>query len=410
MAAQAGMVAAWILVLARPPAGVAEPAQGCEACIDNDVHEVQLVQMPPSLREAGSSDAAQVYGLSGCPCVGTAWEGNLSLAFNGTLSIYPAALGSSCQAWDVGRHPECKADSPPSWCATSWCYVDPCDCDVFSTPDYRAPLASVNGHRVHYSSVTCARPRAEPAADLASLCAEQLDVVQCQDQVQCSWLSDRGCVTAEAAKSCRARDSFVRGKRTGSDACRCIGLAEMLGYVPAFLASQENATPEEVDFPAEVGSFCFAWDSKPHPACRGAGPGRPSWCDRSWCYVDPCACDMDAAPAPGRYFPGATFQGRQLFYSYASCGAVDEYTAAEGGHTCTSHVAEDSCGGARGCVWDPWRGCMSEALWSVCGLALGAVNETRGSATLFKSLNSLAYPTTPCLVLIGAAVVGLLAA
>ena len=54
------------------------------------------------------------------------------------LTEYPEAYGfGSCSAHDAGKAPSCSVDSPPSWCASEWCFVNPaCDNDDTKLSSY----------------------------------------------------------------------------------------------------------------------------------------------------------------------------------------------------------------------------------------------------------------------------------
>ena len=47
----------------------------------------------------------------------------------------------------------------------------------------------------------------------------------------------------------------------------------------------------------------------------------------SWCYVDPCECQLEVPPKTSSYLPKARGNGKPIYFSYAACGADDEYTA-----------------------------------------------------------------------------------
>merc|ERR1711977_505447 len=57
------------------------------------------------------------------------------------------------------------------------------------------------------------------------------------------------------------------------------------------------------------------------------------WCYAKWCYIDPCNCDASDA-TKSDYFPGS------LFYSYATCGDKNTYTAVE---SATNTVGNAEC-------------------------------------------------------------------
>merc|ERR1712178_521408 len=71
-----------------------------------------------------------------------------------------------------------------------------------------------------------------------------------------------------------------------------------------------------------------------------------SWCNEPWCYVDPCNCDASDA-TKSDYFPGT------LFYSTATCGSKNTYTAVESATNTVGNAecatADESAGDATAC-------------------------------------------------------------
>merc|ERR1719191_297123 len=105
----------------------------------------------------------------------------------------------------------------------------------------------------------------------------------------------------------------------GSDDCKCIGIDGAPGVTKVAISEDETA-----DYPSDTGASCRAWDSKQHPDCSGEDP--PAWCHDEWCYVDPCKCKLDVSPKTSSYIPDATYQGRPVYYSYATCGFTDSWS------------------------------------------------------------------------------------
>ena len=72
------------------------------------------------------------------------------------------------------------------------------------------------------------------------------------------------------------------------------------------------------------GDTCASWDQDLPPYCADdAGKpveGAAEWCAAKYCYVDPRNCDI--ANTKSTYFPLAN-----AYYSYATCGAKDTYSA-----------------------------------------------------------------------------------
>lgn len=203
---------------------------------------------------------------------------------------YPADLGGSCDQWEAESHPTCKGNSPPAWCKESWCYVDPRNCHLQILPKKAVyqPGALYQTLPLYYSYSTCG-----------------------------------------------ATDTWTVGAPdVGQQGCRCIGLDGMPGVMDVKI---DGST---VQYPAEMGGTCQAWDAVNHPTCMG--PDKADWCTKKWCYVDPCACNAAAPPKSAQFLGDATFQGRNVFWSYATCGETDTYSTPE--HQASSKAEiERSC-------------------------------------------------------------------
>jgi len=225
-------------------------------------------------------DAAGGRGHSVCPCIGfddTMGETTALLSDGGSLAnvSYPADLGGSCEAWDLGHHPECGGSTSPDWCRQRWCYVDPRHCGLPDVPKENTyqPMVTFQMMPLYYSYATC------DATDSWSKVQPEIGMVE----------------------------------------CRCIGFHGSPGTTMATIGSQA------VEYPAEVGGSCSAWDGDRHPDCNGKNP--PDWCSKQWCFVDPCSCQVDAPPKVSNYLADGTFKGKPVFYSYATCGEKDSYSS-----------------------------------------------------------------------------------
>mmetsp|Transcript_82387 Transcript_82387/g.214666 ORF Transcript_82387/g.214666 Transcript_82387/m.214666 type:complete len:533 (+) Transcript_82387:25-1623(+) len=240
------------------------------------------------------------FGSPGCPCIGfDNIEGDHVVTIFGEEVRYPADLGSSCEAWDEGVSPECTGDKAPEYCKEPWCYVDPRNCDIavtFKVSIYQ-PKAMFQNLPLHYSYSTC-----------------------------------------------DAKDTFTsEAPDVGMSSCRCIGFDNSTGTTIATVGDAE------IEFPAELGGHCKAWDEGAHPDCKGDDP--PAWCAKKWCFVDPCSCSgLEAPPKASDYLGNGTVQGKQVHYSYATCGEQDSYSSedkkkdAEMGFNCTAHEIPDKFG------------------------------------------------------------------
>eukprot|EP00929_Paragymnodinium_shiwhaense_P013382 TRINITY_DN121243_c0_g1_i1.p1 TRINITY_DN121243_c0_g1~~TRINITY_DN121243_c0_g1_i1.p1 ORF type:complete len:2145 (-),score=544.07 TRINITY_DN121243_c0_g1_i1:84-6518(-) len=107
----------------------------------------------------------------------------------------------------------------------------------------------------------------------------------------------------------------------GKDACPCVGLAAKGTLETGIKVAGSSSF---VKYPIEVGSGCKAWDQSYHPDCKHEDVAkRPAWCPQAWCFVDPCNCNLTDAYRRSTIFPGATYQGKALAYSYTTCDAPD---------------------------------------------------------------------------------------
>jgi hypothetical protein len=153
---------------------------------------------------------------------------------------------------------------------------------------------------------------------------------------------------------------------TGLATCLCIGnLPE--ADIPDFACSWDWAykgmcvkptglASNFTDYPANFGEYCGVYADPGHSSCYDLTTVPPTakevkdqadWCLRAWCYVDPCNCDASDA-TKSDYFPGT------LFYSYATCGEKNTYTAMEsatnqvGNAACQTAGTDDSGGSSSG--------------------------------------------------------------
>ena len=62
----------------------------------------------------------------------------------------------------------------------------------------------------------------------------------------------------------------------------------------------------------------------------------------SWCYVDPCECQLEVPPKTSSYLPKARGNGKPIYFSYAACGAEDEYTKGNE-EACVNQDVESNC-------------------------------------------------------------------
>jgi len=248
----------------------------------------------------GASESSRRYGNPKCKCIGIDnIEGVTKVTINGAQYDYPADVGAHCAAWGDGRHPfNCSTeDQTPGkgkgWCAQKWCYIDPCHCDLPVPPKPSRFLthAKFKGQPVFFSYKTCG------GVDTYSKGYNALDLALVKN------LCDKPV------------DEAVWGKKE----CMCVGMDGQPG------TTNITTNGVELAYPADVGATCKAWDAGRHVECTGSG-AKPDWCNKKWCFVDPCKCNLKQPPTSSTYIKGALFQGNPLFYSYEACGDTDTNT------------------------------------------------------------------------------------
>jgi len=260
--------------------------------------------------EKKHKEHAAFFGDTLCPCIGfDNIQGETTVVFEEdgqqTAVAYPADLGARCEAWDNGRHADCKEGATPgfgeSWCAQTWCYVDPCNCKIPVLPKMStySPDALYRGKPIFFSYATCG-----------------------------------------------GEDMWTKGvPEVGTPGCRCIGFDNVPG------TTEMRIEGKDVAYPAEVGGSCQAWDKGTHPACKSDKP--PKWCHESWCYVDPCSCELegDVPPKVSMYLPKATFTGKGLYYSYETCEGKDFFTKSVHKQACVNQLEASDCDALPRCAW-----------------------------------------------------------
>lgn len=125
----------------------------------------------------------------------------------------------------------------------------------------------------------------------------------------------------------------------GSDKCPCVGVANISGI------TETTAGP----YPADLGALCMPWDAGRNADCVKEEP--EDWCGDLWCYVDPCNCDIDVLPKVSAYLPDAEYQGKPVYYSYATCGSEDQWTSENNDESCVNQEDKDACEALDDCAW-----------------------------------------------------------
>lgn len=315
-----------------------------------------------------------LYGAGGCQCVGfDNVKGEVQVLIDAKFGkrAFPAETGASCAKWEIiGPHPDCEqgtdrnfsrvADKDPSWCSQPWCYVDPCKCNL-GTPVVSAylPDATYQGHPVYYSYDTCGGKDSYTASSHKTACVNQKTEGACTSLPKCAW-NGKACAGKEIHGVCSKPGNAAV---LGAENCRCIGIDKLEGSIEADLGAKLGKMP----FPASYGATCAAHDEALHPDCKGANP--PEWCDKAWCWIDPCSCQQEEPPKVTAEWmgPTVTFQGKTLYYSYTTCGSEDLFTEKFNKGACMNQKTEAGCASlGPKCAWAGGK-CLGKELASTCG-------------------------------------------
>lgn len=148
----------------------------------------------------------------------------------------------------------------------------------------------------------------------------------------------------------------------GSSACPCVGFDNVDGTTVVSLSEDKT-----MDYPLDLGGTCQAWDDERNPSCHeGGNPGKgKGWCAQQWCYVDPCNCNIPVAPKVSAYLPKATYQAKPVYYSYATCGGKDEWTAGNHKAACVNQKSAADCGKLDKCGWSGSE-CLGKEVLGQC--------------------------------------------
>merc|ERR1719245_1736968 len=241
-------------------------------------------------------------------------------------------------------------DSKQEWCSQKWCYVDPCECGLEVPPKISSvQKVAFQGRPLYYSYATCGGVDSWTAKNHAEACVNQASEKACSGLSKCAWDGEK-CLGKALALKDTCKKPLDPYKHGFSD-CRCIGFAGVSGELSVLDGS--------VSMPADLGSSCDAWDKDMHPDCKRSG-SRPEWCDQKWCYIDPCSCNLpdETPPALSLYIPGASFQNKPLYYSYATCnpGSQDKFVKARNHpQACVSQESSSACEALAKCAWTGGR-------------------------------------------------------
>jgi len=326
-----------------------------------------------SLRGAGES-LADAYGDNKCRCIGIDnMKGYYAAQVDFHHVQYQAETGATCDTWDQGKNPACKATVPPQWCNQAWCYVDPCSCDIekLATPTETGIV--FQGKPAYWSYHTCGSTdfygqTAKAAAAtqgkdaFPDACVHQKSPDSCAQKSDCAW-DGKKCGGKDIVEMCKG-DAKKEESKFGEEDCRCVGLGGSGREVgKAFLHINDK---DLVAYPATVGGSCEAWEDTTHPDCLKKDGERPAWCSDKWCFVDPCKCKTKVAPKavmPANQF--MRFQGKTAYWSYATCGSVDSWTSEHTDQYCPPQKTEEDCVKLDKCAWTG-KECLGKALATIC--------------------------------------------
>jgi hypothetical protein len=278
------------------------------------------------------------YGENKCPCVGIAHiQGYFATQQEYHMVQYPLEMGATCAAWEDGLHPKCKAAVPPAWCKQKWCYVDPCNCDLDVVPKKTTLGLKFQGQAAFWSYRTCGGTDFFTADVGPKSCTAQKDHGACIANPDCGW-DGKQCIGKDALSSCDAK-MFIDENTYGKEDCRCVGInGHKNGQ--ALLAINDH---EEASYPPGVGATCGAWEDKIVADCMKDGP-KPKWCSQKWCYVDPCKCSLAIPPKTVMNANGyLRYQGKTVYWSYATCGSVDQWSSDMKAEYCVTQTTEKGC-------------------------------------------------------------------
>jgi hypothetical protein len=300
------------------------------------------------------------YGTNKCPCVGIdKIRGYFSTNLDFYMVQYPLGAGASCNTWDQGAHPACKKNPPPQWCMQSWCFVDPCECELDEPPKITRTGVTYQGGPAFYSYKTCNDFDFYTLENNPDACPIQKDSPTCVSKKGCAW-DGVNCKDKIVQSVCSQRKS-ADPATFGQDGCRCVGFGGRVNG-RAILAIDNN---DEAIYDPNVGSVCKAWEADSHPLCKEGGT-KPGFCSQRWCYVDPCSCNTVTTPTTVMKANGyQRFQGKTVYWSYETCGSKDEWTKTLKSEYCVTQTSEETCKMMEKCTWTGKK-CVGRAFEDIC--------------------------------------------
>lgn len=183
----------------------------------------------------------------------------------------------------------------------------------------------------------------------------------------------------------------------GSGDCPCVGLDNVTGRLNVTVSGSTLLLP------GDLGGHCEAWDNQKHPLCKEGGTG-PDWCSQPWCFVDPCRCSIPTLPKISSYLSNASFRGRTVYYSYATCGGKDSWTTNNSAVACQNLKTEADCNkSSTKCTWakgfcggkEIMSNCTdepNEIVWGQKGCRCVGIGGRGGSLDLVVDGKGIQYP------------------
>jgi hypothetical protein len=308
-----------------------------------------------------SNPGGSTYGKNSCPCVGI---DNIEGYFATTVDFYhvqyPLEVGASCAAWEKSLHPKCSEPAAPEWCKQTWCYIDPCQCELDVVPKQTTLGLKFQGETAYWSYATCGGYDFFTADHSENSCISRKDKGSCVQSAECGW-DGRQCLGKEALSSCAAKKN-IDTATYGREDCRCVGInGHKNGKAMLYIDDTRQAA-----YPPGVGASCGAWESDTHPDCLKDGP-KPSWCGERWCYVDPCKCSGGVPPRTVMEANGdMRYQGKTVYWSYDTCGSKDEWSGSQKEKYCVTQTTEAGCKKLEKCAWTKEGKCIGRAFAEIC--------------------------------------------
>eukprot|EP00927_Polykrikos_kofoidii_P073192 TRINITY_DN69263_c0_g1_i1.p1 TRINITY_DN69263_c0_g1~~TRINITY_DN69263_c0_g1_i1.p1 ORF type:complete len:1010 (+),score=136.78 TRINITY_DN69263_c0_g1_i1:225-3032(+) len=153
-------------------------------------------------------------GRPDCPCLDTGVGRSARAMVDGKVIPYDKDVGSQCRTWEDGIWPGCGQGETPGlgkeWCIDTWCYVDPCRCEV---SDWKQSLAFNNftymGQGLYWSYGACGSSAVSWASSGEKRCESWETEDHCHvrggltsDNItKCLW-TDNSCYDRRTAEQC----------------------------------------------------------------------------------------------------------------------------------------------------------------------------------------------------------------